>query len=105
MKSNKKNMPVAMVIVVILLLSSIFILSNALRPISAQTSTNNTKAQNAANNYSNFKDCLSNADSAKGYATRKEVKQCFDQVYRPLSNSSNSTNASPANIGVVPPTG
>jgi uncharacterized protein YpmB len=101
MKNNsKENMPIAIIIVAILL-SSIFILSSALKPISAQT-TNNSKAENAANNYNTFKNCLSNADSTKGYATKKEIRQCITQAYPPL----NSSSASPStNTGVIPPAG
>jgi uncharacterized protein YpmB len=99
MKNNsKENMPIAMIIVATLL-SSIFILSSALKPISAQT-TNNSKAENAANNYNTFKNCLSNADSTKGYATKKEIRQCITQAYPPLNSSSPSTNT-----GIVTPAG
>ena len=93
-------MPIAMIIVAILL-SSIFILSSALKPISAQTS-NNSKAQNAANNYNTFKNCLSNADSTKGYATKREIRLCITQAYPPLNSSSPSPST---NTGNVPPTG
>jgi hypothetical protein len=86
-------------IIVAILLSSIFILSSTLKPISAQTS-NNSKAETAANNYNTFKNCLSNADSTKGYATKKEIRQCITQAYPPLNSSSPSTNT-----GVVPPAG
>ena len=102
MKNNsKKNMPIAMIIVAILL-SSIFILSSALKPISAQSS-NNRKAETAANNYNTFKNCLSNADSTKGYATKREIRQCITQAYPPPLNS---TSPSPStNTGVVTPAG
>jgi hypothetical protein len=98
--NSKENMPIAMIIVAILL-SSVFILSSALKPISAQT-TNNTKAENAANNYNTFKNCLSNADSTKGYATKKEIRQCITQAYPPLNSSSPSSST---NTGIVPPAG
>ena len=77
--NNKKDTSIAMIIVA-LLLSSIFILSSAFKQISAQSS-NNSKAKTAANNYNTFKNCLSNADSAKGYATKKEIRQCITQAY------------------------
>ena len=93
-------MPIAMIIIAILL-SSIFILSSALKPISAQTS-NNSKAQNAANNYNTFKNCLSNADSTKGYATKREIRLCITQAYPPLNSSSPSPST---NTGNVPPAG
>jgi D-Tyr-tRNAtyr deacylase len=66
---NKMNTSIANITVAILL-SFIFILSSASKPISAQTS-NNSKAETAANNYNTFKNCLSNADSTKGYATKR----------------------------------
>lgn len=88
-------------IIVAILLSSIFILSSALKPISAQTS-NNSKAQNAANNYNTFKNCLSNADSTKGYATKREIRQCITQAYPPLNSSSPSPST---NTGIVTPAG
>ena len=98
--NNKKNMPIAITTVAILL-SSIFILSSAFKPISAQTS-NNSKAEMAANNYNTFKNCLSNADSTKGYATKKEIRQCITQAYPPPLNSTSSANT---NASVVPPPG
>jgi uncharacterized protein YpmB len=101
MKNNsKENMPIAMIIVAILL-SSIFIFSSTLKPISAQT-TNNTKAEIAANNYNAFKNCLSNADSTKGYATKKEIRQCVTEAYPTLNSSSPSPNT---NTGIVSPPG
>src|ERR687886_1932825 len=98
--NNKENMPIAMIIVAIFL-SSILILSSVHKPILAQT-TNNSKAENAANNYNTFKNCLSNADSTKGYATKKEIRQCITQAYPPPLNSTSSANT---NASVVPPAG
>ena len=95
-KSNKKDTSFAMIIVA-LLLSSIFILSGAFKQISAQSS-NNSKAETAANNYNTFKNCLSNADSTKGYATKKEIRQCITQAYPPPINGTSSPNT---NTGVV----
>ena len=95
-KSNKKDTSIAMIIVA-LLLSSIFILSGAFKQISAQSS-NNSKAETAANNYNTFKNCLSNADSTKGYATKKEIRQCITQAYPPPLNSTSTPNT---NTGVV----
>jgi ABC-type bacteriocin/lantibiotic exporter with double-glycine peptidase domain len=93
---NKKDTSFAMIIVA-LLLSSIFILSGAFKQISAQSS-NNSKAETAANNYNTFKNCLSNADSTKGYATKKEIRQCITQAYPPPLNSTSTPNT---NTGVV----
>jgi uncharacterized protein YpmB len=97
--NNKKDTSIAMIIVAVLL-SSIFILSSAFKPVSAQTS-NNSKAETAANKYNTFKNCLSNADSAKGYATKKEIRQCITQAYPPPLNSTSNPST---NTGVVTPT-
>src|SRR5919202_2670367 len=102
-KSNKKDTSFAMIIVA-LLLSSIFILSGAFKQISAQSS-NNSKAETAANNYNTFKNCLSNADSTKGYATKKEIRQCITQAYPPPLNSTSPSPSPSKNTGVVPPAG
>ena len=101
MKNNKKDTSAA-IITVAILLSSIFILSSAFKPISAQTSNN--KAQKDANNYNTFKDCLSNADSTKGYATKKEIRQCITQAYPPPLNTSSSPAAS-TDTGAATPAG
>jgi hypothetical protein len=106
MKNYKKDTSTAIIIVAILL-SSIIIMSSALKPISAKTSnikakTSNIKAQTAANNYNTFKDCLSNADSTKGYATKTEIRQCITQSYPPPLNSSSSPAPSTDTGGVTP---
>jgi hypothetical protein len=59
-------------------------------------------AEIAANNYNAFKNCLSNADSTKGYATKKEIRQCVTEAYPTLNSSSPSPNT---NTGIVSPAG
>jgi hypothetical protein len=61
-------------------------------PVSAQTS--NSETDNAINNYKDFKNCLLNAESTKGYATKKEIKSCFNPIYNPLLNSTSSSSGS-----------
>ena len=95
--NNNKNKSIVMIVAV---LSSIFILSSALgKPVSAQTS--NSKADNGINDYKDFKNCLLNAESTKGYATKKEIKACFSPIYNPLLNStsSGSTDTSAPSAG------
>ena len=60
------------------------------------------KLKMAANNYNTFKNCLSNADSTKGYATKREIRLCITQAYPPLNSSSPSPST---NTGNVPPAG
>ena len=87
--NNNKNKSIVMIVAVLL---SIFILSSALgKPVSAQTS--NSKAGNDISNYKDFKNCLLNAESTKGYATKKEIKACFNPIYNPLLNSTSSSGS------------
>ncbi|HEY6885314.1 MAG TPA: hypothetical protein VI278_14870 [Nitrososphaeraceae archaeon] len=84
--NKNKNKSIVMVVAV---LSSILILSSALgKPVSAQTSNSND-----INNYKDFKNCLSNAESTKNFATKKEIKACFNPIYNPLLNSTGSGSA------------
>jgi hypothetical protein len=86
--NNNKNKSIVMIVAVLL---SIFVLSSALgKPVSAQTS--NSKADNAINNYKDFKNCLSDVESTKSYATKKEIQACFNPIYNPLLNSSSSAS-------------
>jgi hypothetical protein len=85
--NKNKNKSIVMVVAV---LSSIFVLSSALgKPVSAQTSNSND-----INNYKDFKNCLSNAESTKNFATKKEIKACFNPIYNPLLNSTGSSSGS-----------
>jgi hypothetical protein len=92
--NNNNNKSIVMIVVILL---SIFISSSALgRPVSAQTS--NSKADNGINDYKDFKNCLLNAESTKGYATEKEIKACFSPIYI-NSTSSGSTDTSAPSAG------
>ena len=93
--NNNKNKSIVMIVAVSL---SIFILSSALgKPVSAQTS--NSKADNGINNYKDFKNCLLNAESTKGYATKKEIKACFSPIYINSTSSGSSTDTSAPSAG------
>jgi hypothetical protein len=88
---NKNNNK--LIVILVAVLSSIFVLSSALgKPVSAQTS--NSKAGNDINNYKDFKNCLLNAESTKSFATKKEIKACFNPIYNPLLNSTGSSSGS-----------
>ncbi|HEY6883896.1 MAG TPA: hypothetical protein VI278_07655 [Nitrososphaeraceae archaeon] len=93
--NNNKN-KIKSILIMVAVLSSIFVLSSALgKPVSAQTS--NSKADNGINDYKDFKNCLLNAESTKGYATEKEIKTCFSPIYiNSTSSGSTDTGAPPA---------
>jgi hypothetical protein len=91
--NNNKNKSIVMIVAVLL---SIFILSSALgKTVSAQTSS--SKADDGINSYKDFKNCLLNAESTKGYATKKEIKACFSPIY--INSTSSSTDTSAPSAG------
>ena len=49
------------------------------------------KATTDSKNYKDFQKCLSSAEAAKGYATKQEIKGCYNPIYNPTANSSAST--------------
>jgi len=68
----------------------------------AQTS----KTTSDSKNYKDFQKCLSIAVAAKGYATKQEIKGCYNPIYNPTANSSTTTassNVSPSASRSLPP--
>jgi hypothetical protein len=52
------------------------------------TSTSNS----AERNFKEFQKCLSDTESTKGFATNREIKDCYNPLYRPLLSSTTNTN-------------
>jgi hypothetical protein len=78
------------IVMIVAILLSIFVLSSALgKPVYAQTSNSND-----ISNYKDFKNCLLNAESTKGYATKKEIKACFSPIYINATSTASSTDTS-----------
>ena len=48
------------------------------------------------NDYKDFQKCLSSAEDTKGYATKQEIKDCFNQTYNPISNTGTTTGTGAA---------
>jgi len=83
-------------ILLIVAVSVVFVSSSVFTNIAtAQTS----KAASDSKNYKDFQKCLSSAEAAKGYATKQEIKGCYNPIYNPTANS--STTTTPSNV--VPP--
>jgi hypothetical protein len=95
---NRKR---SMSILAIVALSAIFISSIAFaNPTSAQTSkskVDNTSSSDSKD-YKDFQKCLSSAEDTKGYATKQEIKDCYNPIYSPTTNSATTTsdNVSPS---------
>jgi hypothetical protein len=92
--NNNKNKSIVMIVAVLSL--SIFVLSSALgKPVSAQPASN-SKADDGINSYKDFKNCLLNAESTKGYATKKEIKACFSPIYINTTSSGSTVTSAPS---------
>jgi hypothetical protein len=92
--NNNKNKSIVMIVAVLSL--SIFVLSSALgKPVSAQPASN-SKADDGINSYKDFKNCLLNAESTKGYATKKEIKACFSPIYINATSSGSTDTSAPS---------
>ena len=65
------------------------------------SSSDDRSSSSARDDYKDFQNCLSDAEGTKGYATEKEVKDCFNPIYntgssgssgRSIGSSSNNDN-------------
>ena len=93
--NNNKN-KIKSIVIIVAVLSSIFVLSSALgKPVSAQPASN-SKADDGINSYKDFKNCLLNAESTKGYATKKEIKACFSPIYINATSSGSTDTSAPS---------
>jgi hypothetical protein len=78
-------------ILLMIAISAVFLSSGVFTNIAtAQTS----KTASDSKNYKDFQNCLSSAAAAKGYATKQEIKGCYNPIYNPTANSSASTASS-----------
>lgn len=86
-------------ILLIVAVSAVFVSSSAFANI-ATAQTSKTKQDNTSSsdskNYKDFQKCLSSAEDTKGYATKQEIKDCYNPIYNPTSNS--STTTTPSNV-------
>lgn len=80
--------------------SAILISSSALGNL-ATAQTSKTKDDSASSStskdYKDFQKCLSSAEDTKGYATKQEIKDCYNPIYGPTTNSATtSSDVSPS---------
>ena len=101
-----------MSIVGLFAVASIIVSSSAIaNPTFAQTTTSKggTGSSSASKDYKDFQKCLSNAEVTKGYATKQEIKACFNPIYNPggtgastsSSGTTSSTGASTSSSGTT----
>jgi len=75
--------------------SAILISSSALANLAtAQTSKTeeDSASSSASKDYKDFQKCLSSAEDTKGYATKQEIKDCYNPIYGPPTNSATTTS-------------
>ena len=60
----------------------------------SSTSNDDTSSSSARNDYKNFQNCLSDAEGTKGYATEKEVGDCFNPIYNTGTSGSGGSSGS-----------
>lgn len=84
-------------ILLIVAVTAVFVSSSAFANI-ATAQTSKTKLDNTSSsdskNYKDFQKCLSSAEDTKGYATKQEIKDCYNPIYNPTANSSTTTTSS-----------
>ncbi|MGN6350227.1 MAG: hypothetical protein ACTHJ7_09305 [Candidatus Nitrosocosmicus sp.] len=59
-----------------------------------KTTDNTSPSDNAQNNYDKFQKCLFDADSTKGFATKQEIKDCFNPLFNIQTGDSTLTPSS-----------
>jgi hypothetical protein len=85
-------------ILLIAAISVVFVSSSAFANIAgaqSKTKQDNTSSSDSKN-YKDFQKCLSSAEDTKGFATKQEIKDCYNPIYNPAANS--STTTAPSNF-------
>ncbi|MGN6560561.1 MAG: hypothetical protein ACTHJ2_08560 [Candidatus Nitrosocosmicus sp.] len=59
-----------------------------------KTTDNTSPSDNAQNNYDKFQKCLFDSDSTKGFATKQEIKDCFNPLFNIQTGDSTLTPSS-----------
>jgi len=86
-----------MSILLMIAVSAVFVSSTAFANIAtAQTSKTKVDSTSSSDskNYKDFQKCLSSAENTKGYATKQEIKDCYNPIYSPTTNSPSTTTSS-----------
>ncbi|MFL6315262.1 MAG: hypothetical protein ACJ71K_21880 [Nitrososphaeraceae archaeon] len=96
MNKTRQIMSIVAVIAAATILALPGILSSPVLGSLGQSSTSNdgTSSSSARNDYKNFQNCLSDAEGTKGYATEKEVGDCFNPIYNTGTSGSGGSSGS-----------
>ncbi|MFL6344652.1 MAG: hypothetical protein ACJ71A_04320 [Nitrososphaeraceae archaeon] len=96
MNKIRQIISIVAVIAVATILALPGILSSPVLGSLGQSSTSNdgTSSSSARNDYKNFQNCLSDAEGTKGYATEKEVGDCFNPIYNTGTSGSGGSSGS-----------
>jgi hypothetical protein len=83
-------------ILLMIAVSAVFVLSSAFTNATAQTSK--TTSSTDSKNYKDFQNCLSSAEDGKGYATKKEIKDCYNPIYNPTATIPAPSTTASSNV-------
>jgi hypothetical protein len=90
----------------IIAVAAMFVFSNTFtNQILAKTSNSKVNTIQSQNDYKNFQNCLSNAGGTQGYATKQEIKDCFNPIYLPSGTNQSSAQPSNTDSSSVNPAG
>jgi len=91
---------------VLIAVAAMFVSSNAIvNPLLAKTSSSKVNTSPVQDDYKNFQKCLSNSEGTQGFATKQQIKDCFNPIYLPSNINNPSTNPSQADSSNTNPTG
>jgi hypothetical protein len=91
MISKKKGISIAIIIIIAAMFVSSSVIVN---PLLAKTG-HKEKTNSLQKSYKDFQKCITGAAGTKGYASKLEIRDCFNPIYS-LSNT-NQSNSNPAN--------
>ncbi len=85
---------------VIIAIAAIFVSSATIMSPTLAKSNNKEKTSSFAKDYKEFQKCLTNVAGSKGFASKVEIRDCFNPIFSPNSNQSNieSQGNNPSNM-------
>ncbi len=74
---------------VIIVIAAIFVSSATIMSPALAKSSNKEKTSSFEKDYKEFQKCLTNVAGSKGFASKAEIRDCFNPIFSPNSNQSN----------------
>ena len=74
---------------VIIVIAAICVSSATIMSPALAKSNNKEKTSSFTKDYKEFQKCLTNVAGSKGFASKAEIRDCFNPIFSPNSNQSN----------------